>query len=83
MPEADADLPADHLELLRRRALTEDEARPQAVERRHAAGGRTARENIADLVDSGSFLEYGRFTIAAQRARRSVEDLTANTPRTG
>ncbi|OBF28507.1 carboxyl transferase domain-containing protein [Mycobacterium sp. ACS4331] len=80
---AEADLPADHLELLRRRALTEDEARPQAVERRHAAGGRTARENIADLVDAGSFVEYGRFTIAAQRARRPVEDLIANTPADG
>ena len=54
-------------ELLRRRALTEDAARPDAVERRHAAGGRTARENLADLVDPGSFVEYGRFAIAAQR----------------
>ena len=41
-------------ELLARRALTEDAARPEAVERRHAGGGRTARENIADLVDPGS-----------------------------
>ena len=43
----------DLAELLRRRALTEDAARPDAVERRHAAGGRTARENVADLVDPG------------------------------
>ena len=42
----------DYAELLRRRALTEDAARPDAVERRHAANGRTARENIADLVGS-------------------------------
>ena len=48
-------------ELLRRRALTEDAARPDAVERRHAAGGRTARENIADLVDPGTFVEVGGF----------------------
>src|SRR6478752_6641331 len=70
-------------ELLRRRALTEDAARPDAVERRHAAGGRTARENLADLVDPGSFVEYGRFAIAAQRGRREVEDLIARTPADG
>ena len=70
-------------ELLARRALTEDAARPDAVARRHAAGGRTARENIADLVDAGSFVEYGRFAIAAQRQRRDLEDLIARTPADG
>ena len=70
-------------ELLARRALTDDAARPEAVDRRHAAGGRTARENIADLVDPDSFIEYGRFAIAAQRARRSVDDLIARTPADG
>src|SRR6478752_7321545 len=70
-------------EVLRRRALTEDAARPDAVERRHAAGGRTARENLADLVDPGTFVEYGRFAIAAQRGRREVEDLLARTPADG
>ncbi|WP_046321062.1 carboxyl transferase domain-containing protein [Mycobacterium sp. UM_Kg1] len=79
----DAPLRDDHLELLRRRARTEDAARPQAVQRRHDAGGRTARENIADLVDPGTFVEYGRFAIAAQRARRDVDDLVANTPGDG
>ena len=63
----------DLAELLARRALTEDAARPDAVERRHAAGGRTARENIADLVDPGSFVEYGalrdRRPARAPRAR--------------
>ncbi|HWM54565.1 MAG TPA: carboxyl transferase domain-containing protein [Solirubrobacterales bacterium] len=73
----------DLAELLRRRGLTEDEARPDAIERRHAAGGRTARENIADLVDPGSLVEYGRFAIAAQRGRREVEDLIARTPADG
>jgi acetyl-CoA carboxylase carboxyltransferase component len=63
----------DLAEVLTRRALTEDAARPDAVDRRHAAGGRTARENLADLVDPGSFVEYGRFAIAAQRGRREVE----------
>src|SRR3954451_6128482 len=70
-------------ELLRRRALTEDAARPEAVAKRHAQGGRTARENVEDLVDPGSWVEYGRFAIAAQRARRVLEDLIANTPADG
>ena len=70
-------------DLLRRRALTEDAARPDAVGRRHAANGRTARENIADLVDQGSFVEYGRFVMAAQRQRRDVDDLIARTPADG
>ncbi|MGV0644019.1 carboxyl transferase domain-containing protein [Mycolicibacterium sp. XJ2546] len=73
----------DHAELARRRALTEDAARPEAVERRHAANGRTARENIDDLVDEGSFVEYGRFAIAAQRHRRDLADLIARTPADG
>jgi methylmalonyl-CoA carboxyltransferase 12S subunit len=70
-------------EVRERRRLTGDEARPEAVERRRAAGGRTARENIADLVDEGSFVEYGRFAIAAQRGRRELEDLIARTPADG
>jgi acetyl-CoA carboxylase carboxyltransferase component len=73
----------DLAELLARRALTEDEARTEAVERRHAAGGRTARENLADLVDPGSFVEYGRYAIAAQRGRREVQDLIERTPADG
>jgi acetyl-CoA carboxylase carboxyltransferase component len=78
MPERD-----DLAEVLARRARTEDDARHEAVERRHAAGGRTARENVADLVDPGSFVEYGRFAIAAQRGRRDLEDLIARTPADG
>jgi acetyl-CoA carboxylase carboxyltransferase component len=74
---------ADLAELLARRALTEDAARPESVARRHATGGRTARENLADLVDPGSFVEYGRFAIAAQRGRRELEDLIARTPADG
>src|SRR5919198_1428542 len=70
-------------ELLERRELTEDAARHDAVARRHAAGGRTARENIADLVDPGSFMEYGRFAIAAQRSRRELRELIERTPADG
>ena len=77
-------MPRDDLaEVLARRAATRDEARPEAVERRHAAGARTARENIADLVDPGSFVEYGRFAIAAQRARRELSELIERTPADG
>jgi acetyl-CoA carboxylase carboxyltransferase component len=70
-------------ELLGRRRLTTDAARPEAVQRRHGAGGRTARENIEDLVDPGSFVEYGRFVVAAQRQRRDLADLIARTPADG
>src|SRR3954465_15401478 len=73
----------DLAELRRRRALTEDEARPEAVARRHERGGRTARENLADLIDPGSWVEYGRYAIAAQRGRSSVEELIARTPGDG
>ena len=73
----------DLTELWRRAALTEDAARGEAVARRHAGGGRTARENIADLVDEGSFVEYGRFAIAAQRSRRDLEELLSRTPADG
>jgi len=83
MTESDEPIRDDHAELLRRRALTEDAARPDAVARRHAGKGRTARENVEDLVDAGSFVEYGRFTIAAQRFRRDLADLIARTPADG
>ncbi len=66
-----------------RDALLQDSARPQAVAKRHAQGGRTARENIADLVDPGSFSEYGGYAIAAQATRRTLDDLVRNTPADG
>src|ERR671911_1738032 len=74
---------SDLYAVLERRALTGDEARPEAVERRHRAGRRTARENIDDLVDPGSFVEYGALAIAAQRARRELDELLARTPADG
>jgi acetyl-CoA carboxylase carboxyltransferase component len=60
-----------------------DDARPDAVARRHGRGQRTARENVADLLDDGSFVEYGPLAIAAQRRRRSVDELIARTPADG
>ena len=80
----DLDRPrADLDEVAQRHLLTLDEGRPAAVAKRHNQGRRTARENIADLVDAGSFVEYGALAIAAQRSRRSEEDLIANTPADG
>jgi len=60
-----------------------DTARPTAVARRRELGRRTARENVADLVDAGSFVEYGPVVIAAQRRRRPVQDLIERTPADG
>jgi acetyl/propionyl-CoA carboxylase alpha subunit/acetyl-CoA carboxylase carboxyltransferase component len=74
---------ADLDEVAERHLLTLDEGRQAAVAKRHRQGRRTARENIADLVDAGSFVEYGALAIAAQRSRRSEEDLIANTPADG
>ncbi len=73
----------DLREVVDRHAVGLDEQRPQAVERRRARGRRTARENLDDLVDPGSFVEYGPLVIAAQRRRRSVDDLIVSTPADG
>lgn len=66
-----------------RHAFTLDENRPHAVERRRSRGQRTARENIDDLVDEDTFVEYGALAHAAQRARRDLDDLIRNTPADG
>ena len=70
-------------DVLARRAVGTDAARPDAVERRRARERRTARENVADLVDEGSFVEYGPLVIAAQAKRRSHDDLITRTPADG
>ncbi|KRD42649.1 carbamoyl-phosphate synthase large subunit [Acidovorax sp. Root275] len=74
---------ADLQRMIDRHAFTLDAARPEAMDKRHAQGGRSARENIADLCDDGSFIEYGALAIAAQTRRRSLQDLIANTPADG
>ncbi len=77
----------DLQKVIDRHAPTLDINRSAAVTKRHAQGGRTARENIADLCDSdddpGNFIEYGALAIAAQTRRRTLEDLIANTPADG
>jgi acetyl-CoA carboxylase carboxyltransferase component len=66
-----------------RRAYGLDENRPDAVARRRATHQRTTRENVDDLCDPGSFVEYGPLVIAAQRRRRDIDELIARTPADG
>ncbi len=83
-----ADLDPDHIrpdlaEAMARRDSRMDPARPEAVARRRKTGQRTARENIADLTDPGSFLEYGGLALAARQSRNTIEELIARTPADG
>ncbi|MCS3892960.1 acetyl/propionyl-CoA carboxylase alpha subunit/acetyl-CoA carboxylase carboxyltransferase component [Bradyrhizobium japonicum USDA 38] len=85
---AEADVDLDHIrpdlaELIARQANTLDANRPASVERRRNTNQRTARENVAQLVDDGSFMEYGSLAIAAQRRRRKLDDLIKSTPADG
>ncbi|MCC6921370.1 MAG: carbamoyl-phosphate synthase large subunit [Alphaproteobacteria bacterium] len=73
----------DLAEVRAREAFLLDANRPEAVARRRGRGQRMARANIEDLVDPGSFVEYGGFAIAAQRKRRGLDDLIRNTPTDG
>lgn len=86
--EAAADLDpdavrADLAEVRRRHAIGLDEQRPDAVGKRAAVGGRTARANLDDLCDPGTFVEYGPLVVAAQRNRRPLEELVERTPADG
>lgn len=81
--EAEAGTGAHLAEYRSRMALLRDDARPDAVAARHAGGYRTARENIGDLFDDGSFTEYGALAVAAQRSRRALTELQARTPGDG
>ena len=62
-----------------RLAKTTDEARAEAVAKRRARGGRTARENLADLTDGAAVSEYGQLAVAAQRTRREGDSLYVDT----
>ena len=73
----------DLAELHERINKTLDHERQAAVAKRHKLGFRTARENVSDLCDDGSFMEYGQMVLAAQRNRRELDDLIANTPGDG
>mgnify|MGYP001765186576 CR=1 FL=1 len=84
--DEDVDLDAirpDLAEMRARQAFGLDANRPDALAKRRRTNQRTARENIDALVDPGSFIEYGSLAIAAQRARRALDDLIRNTPGDG
>ena len=66
-----------------RTEVTLDAARSQVVAERQAKGYRTARQNLADLCDEDSFVEYGQLAVAAQRQRRAIEELRAATAADG
>jgi acetyl-CoA carboxylase carboxyltransferase component len=80
---ASAGIRPELAELRTRREALLDESRPDSMERRHGTGHRSARENLADLCDPGSFIEYGGLVVAAQRRRRSIEELIERTPGDG
>ncbi|MBG01501.1 MAG: biotin carboxylase [Acidimicrobiaceae bacterium] len=73
----------DLAEVQERHEIGLDHRRPEAVEKRRNRDQRTARENIADLLDGGSYIEYGPLVVAPQRKRRSIDDLIMNTPADG
>ncbi len=74
---------ADLAAVIERHEIAGDARRPDAVARRHERGRRTARENVTDLCDPGSFVEYGPLVVAAQRRRRSLDELIERTPADG
>ncbi|GAB3295969.1 carboxyl transferase domain-containing protein [Epidermidibacterium keratini] len=74
---------ADLANVQARKRLLLDEARPAAVQKRHRTGNQTARENVDLLCDTDTFVEYGGMAVAAQRKRRTLDDLIHNTPADG
>lgn len=83
---AEVDLDAvrpDLAEVIERHAVGLDARRPGAVARRRKTGQRTARENVEDLLDPGSFVEIGALVVAAQRRRRPLQELIERTPADG
>lgn len=73
----------DLQEAIDRHAVGLDANRPEAVAKRRKTGHQTARENLEQLIDADSMVEYGPLVIAAQRRRRSVTDLIEKTPADG
>ena len=74
---------SDLAEVIERHAVGLDERRHEAVRRMEERNQRTARAKVADLCDPGGFIEYGALAIAAQRQRRSMDDLMSRTPADG
>ena len=82
-PDNDGSIRPELAELIKRTSLGLDENRPDAVARRKKKNQRTARANVEDLCDPNSFIEYGALAIAAQRTRRTQEELLVKTPADG
>ena len=83
LPEVETSVRPDLDEVQRRHQVGLDGERKEAVAKRHGQGRLTARENINLLIDEGSLVEYGPTVIAAQRRRRSLDDLISKTPADG
>jgi len=84
--ESEIDLDAirpDLAEVMDRHSFTLDERRPEAIAKRRSKNRRTARENVNDLCDPSSFIEYGALIVAAQRGRRPLDELIRKTPADG
>ena len=82
--ELDPDYIRPDLELTyERHGYVLDENRPEAVAKRYGRGYRMPRENIAQLVDPGSFKEYWPLIVARQHTRHDMETLRRNTPADG
>ncbi len=74
---------ADLAAVRERQARTLDAGRPEAVARRRGRGQRTARENVTDLLDPGSFAEYGQLAVSYRHSRYSADELLDSTPADG
>jgi len=81
--ENSVDQRQDLQEVIERHQQGRDQNRSEAVAKRQAVGRLTARQNVELLIDEGSLVEYGPVVIAAQRRRRSLEDLIEKTPADG
>jgi len=81
--ENSVDQRQDLHEVIERHQQGRDQNRSEAVAKRQAVGRLTARQNVELLIDEGSLVEYGPVVIAAQRRRRSLEDLIEKTPADG
>ena len=80
----------DLAQVIGRHEMTLDQARynhspafSRRVKRRKESGLRTARENIEDLVDPDTFVEYGSLRVAGQLKRRTIDELIKTTPADG
>ncbi len=85
--EAEAEVDYDSIrpdlaEIQHFQSLTKDDARPTATAKRHDADKRTARENIYDLCDDGSFVEFGPLVTATRFRKDSFEDIEERVTRT-